>query len=69
MSLCRNLGIDVIAEGVETQQQASLLTRLDCHIAQGYLYGKPMPAKDILSVMQDGTSLTSPQSRIHTGGH
>ncbi|AYA64109.1 putative bifunctional diguanylate cyclase/phosphodiesterase [Alteromonas sp. RKMC-009] len=69
VSLCRNLGIDVIAEGVETQQQASLLTRLDCHIAQGYLYGKPMPAKDILSVMQDGTSLTSPQSRTHTGGH
>ncbi|MBU2977166.1 bifunctional diguanylate cyclase/phosphodiesterase [Alteromonas sp. C1M14] len=56
VSLCRNLDIDVIAEGVETKAQAQLLTKLDCHFAQGYLYGKPTPAKNITTLMQSSFS-------------
>ena len=43
ISMAESLGLDVVAEGVETQQQADVLASLDCHRAQGYLFGKPMP--------------------------
>lgn len=42
--LGRALGLDVTAEGVETQAQADFLTRLGCEMAQGYLYSKPVSA-------------------------
>lgn len=40
--MCEELGIHVIAEGVETEEQAQTLRLLGCKNAQGYLYGKPM---------------------------
>ena len=43
IAMCQDLGIECIAEGVETQEQAALLQNMDCAIAQGYLYGRPMP--------------------------
>lgn len=45
VSLGTELGIDVIAKGVETEQQLTMLTDLGCPRAQGYLLGRPMPAK------------------------
>ncbi|MEB3200811.1 MAG: bifunctional diguanylate cyclase/phosphodiesterase [Synechococcaceae cyanobacterium] len=39
--MARSLGIEVVAEGVETQSQAGILRRLGCHYLQGYLYGHP----------------------------
>ena len=45
--LARDLGLDVIAEGVETQQQVAFLKKWLCDQIQGYYYYKPMPAKDI----------------------
>jgi len=45
VSLGSELGIDVIAKGVETEQQLKMLTDLGCPRAQGYLLGRPMPAK------------------------
>ncbi|MEL6235599.1 MAG: EAL domain-containing protein [Pseudomonadota bacterium] len=38
------LGISVVAEGIETQIQAEILTEMGCDTLQGYLYGAPMPA-------------------------
>ena len=38
------LGLDVVAEGVETQEQKDLLVSLDCYSAQGYLYSRPLPS-------------------------
>jgi len=43
IALGKALGLNVIAEGVETQEVATLLSSLDCPQAQGYLYAKPMP--------------------------
>ena len=43
VSLAQNLGLTVIAEGVENQQQIEFLTRLDCHNYQGYFFSKPLP--------------------------
>ena len=43
----RMLGLDVIAEGVETTAHARLLTRIGCSHLQGYLFSRPVPAEDI----------------------
>ncbi len=45
VSMGADLGVDVIAAGVETEQQLQMLSDLDCPKAQGYLLGRPMPAK------------------------
>ena len=46
ISMGQNLGLAVIAEGVETEQQRQLLQDYGCHYYQGYLFGKPMAIKD-----------------------
>jgi EAL domain-containing protein (putative c-di-GMP-specific phosphodiesterase class I) len=45
LALGAELGLDIIAEGVETKQQLQMLTDLGCPRAQGYLLGRPMPAR------------------------
>lgn len=47
INLAANLNLTVIAEGVETKEQASLLLSLSCHNVQGFLYSKPLPKKEI----------------------
>ncbi len=47
ISLSRNMGLDVIAEGVETQQQKDFLLENGCRYIQGYYFGQPMQAIDI----------------------
>jgi EAL domain-containing protein (putative c-di-GMP-specific phosphodiesterase class I) len=39
-------GLRVIAEGVETERQARMLTELGCETAQGWLFGRPVPVDD-----------------------
>ena len=45
--LARNLGMKVIAEGVETKAQLKQLQRLNCEAAQGYFFSKPLEFKDV----------------------
>ena len=44
LALSRELGLQVIAEGIETGDQATLLRDMGCRYGQGYHYAKPMPA-------------------------
>lgn len=46
IDMCKDLGIEVIAEGVETEAQAKVLQDLKCKLGQGYLYGRPMPIQE-----------------------
>jgi diguanylate cyclase (GGDEF)-like protein len=46
IEMAHSLGFTVIAEGVETEKQAGLLQLLRCEQAQGYLFGRPMPADE-----------------------
>ena len=43
ISLGHALGLDVLAEGVETQEQLDLLESLSCHSFQGFLFSQPLP--------------------------
>jgi len=47
ISLARDLGMRVTAEGVENEQQASMLAALGCTEVQGYLYSRPIPASEV----------------------
>jgi diguanylate cyclase (GGDEF)-like protein len=44
VKLAQALGLKVVAEGVETEEQQEILRRLGCNELQGYLFAKPMPA-------------------------
>jgi diguanylate cyclase (GGDEF)-like protein len=43
VSLGQSLGLDIVVEGVETAEDAAVLARLGCTMAQGYLFARPMP--------------------------
>jgi EAL domain-containing protein (putative c-di-GMP-specific phosphodiesterase class I) len=50
--LARNLGLDVIAEGVETEPQRALLRRYGCREIQGYLVARPAPPTDLAGFIE-----------------
>lgn len=51
ISMVRNMGMQVVAEGIETSEQYELLCRFDCDIGQGYLISKPVSETDIWAVL------------------
>jgi len=56
IQLGRNLGLRVIAEGVEDERQAQILSALGCELAQGYLFAKPMPAPQLTAWLKVGAA-------------
>ncbi|SBV36624.1 conserved hypothetical protein [uncultured Stenotrophomonas sp.] len=52
LALGRRLGLDVVAEGVETREQANWLREHDCPCAQGYLFARPEPLEDFIARMR-----------------
>jgi EAL domain-containing protein (putative c-di-GMP-specific phosphodiesterase class I) len=49
IALAKTLGLSIVAEGVENDQQAAFLFKEGGDMAQGYLYSKPLPAKEFVS--------------------
>jgi diguanylate cyclase (GGDEF)-like protein len=52
IAMAHSLHLMVLAEGVETEQQASFLLSHDCHVAQGFYYSKAVPAKAFFDLLQ-----------------
>jgi EAL domain-containing protein (putative c-di-GMP-specific phosphodiesterase class I) len=51
VGIAKNLGLFIVAEGVETQAEAEHLRILGCEYGQGYLYGKAMPLEELLTLI------------------
>lgn len=60
--LSQQLGLAVIAEGVETQYQRDRLHALGCQFIQGYFYAKPMPLPELLKFLANQTEPTPPDN-------
>ena len=56
ISMADNLGLEVLGEGVETREQKLFLQEAGCNNIQGYLYGKPMSAKEVTRMFERETS-------------
>ncbi|MFZ0746988.1 MAG: EAL domain-containing protein [Terracidiphilus sp.] len=52
IELARVLGMDVVAEGIETREQYRLLRQMGCRFGQGYLFAKPMTAESVTQLLR-----------------
>lgn len=66
ISMAHNLDMRVVAEGVETQEQLATLTDLGCDKAQGYFFGRPMPAESIQVLSQGSVSGATREGERHS---
>ena len=62
VQLGRMLGLDVIAEGVESAEQRDELRALGCPRAQGYFYARPMPVDALVQGLTSGALRTQPRA-------
>ena len=44
--MTREIGLDLVAEGIETKEQAMFLSECGCDVAQGFYYARPMSVDD-----------------------
>ncbi len=66
VAMAGGLGLKVIAEGVETQEQLARLQEIGCDLAQGFLFSRPVPAKDIFALL-DTRFGEHAERVVHTG--
>jgi EAL domain-containing protein (putative c-di-GMP-specific phosphodiesterase class I) len=59
IELGRSLGLEVVAEGVETDELWARLSALGCRVAQGYFLSQPLPASDLLPWLSGLTELSA----------
>jgi EAL domain-containing protein (putative c-di-GMP-specific phosphodiesterase class I) len=67
IAMAHSLGMAIIAEGVETVEQAEFLRNAGAEVAQGYLYGKPMPIEDFAAMVGHPAKPHPDYRPTHTG--
>jgi diguanylate cyclase (GGDEF)-like protein len=68
IDLGHNLGLTVVAEGVEGAEHVAALQELGCDIAQGFHFARPMPSEDIGPLLDRVAILPVPVTRVPTAG-
>lgn len=56
LEMAQSLRLPVVVEGVETDEQANILRHMGARYAQGFLYYRPMPAKDFEALLDGGNN-------------
>jgi EAL domain-containing protein (putative c-di-GMP-specific phosphodiesterase class I) len=55
-SMAQSLGLSVIVEGVETEDQLAKLKEIGCEMAQGFYFAEPLPSEAVESLLREGFS-------------
>lgn len=63
VSLGSQLAMEIIAESVESEQQANILKTTGCNEAQGYYYGRPIPAEHFCTADAEDNALILPNAQ------
>ncbi len=66
VDLARNLGVSVIAEGVETEEQRELLLSMGCSKAQGYLFSPPVPSAKFGEMLEEQVCFPRKSENLET---
>lgn len=61
ISLAKNLGMSVTAEGIEEQEELDKLERMACDFGQGYFFARPLPLSDIIKTLREKDMLPDPE--------
>ncbi len=67
LELARTLGMQGLAEGIETAEQANFFRCRGVLYGQGYLFGKPMPAAELFELVRDNDRPAPPAAQVHRG--
>ena len=67
INLAHNLGMEVVAEGIETEEQFELLREQGCDVGQGYLLGMPVPPSQAISFCAPGLAPGTPERTALAG--
>jgi EAL domain-containing protein (putative c-di-GMP-specific phosphodiesterase class I) len=59
VALAESLGMSTTAEGVETEEELATIRRLGCRKIQGYLFGRPMPARDARALFDGAAKIVA----------
>ena len=65
--MAHSLDLPVLAEGVETRQQADYLKSINCLLMQGYYFAKPLPAEEFERLLREAEGCSSIQDRLKRG--
>jgi EAL domain-containing protein (putative c-di-GMP-specific phosphodiesterase class I) len=65
ISLSKAMGLSVMAEGVETEEQRDFLASLGCHAFQGFLFSPPLPLRDFEMLLPEIAERVVPPPSIH----
>ncbi len=57
IQLCRELGLDIVAEGVEHPSQLEFLREHGCYVIQGYIFSAPLPAAELEALLDEGVAV------------